>query len=122
MRELAQHFREVWALDFEFRQPDGEALTEVHCMVAHELLSGRKLRLWRDELDVPPFRIDDSTLFVVYMVAAEMSCFLALNWPLPRGARPLRRVLSGRRTGWSCRRVRVCWTRCRLYGLGGITE
>ena len=45
----------VWALDFEYRHPDGHPLPEhVRCMVARDLKGGRELRLWADELPARP--------------------------------------------------------------------
>src|SRR5256885_1258182 len=41
-------YREIWAVDFEFIAGAGENLDPV-CLVAWELRSGRKLRLWQDE-------------------------------------------------------------------------
>ena len=41
-------FAEIWAVDFEFGANPGENPEPV-CLVAWELSSGRKLRLWRDE-------------------------------------------------------------------------
>ena len=55
-------------------------------MVARELRSGRLLRLWRDELMAlrrPPFGVGADMLFVAYYASAELSCFLALGWPMP---------------------------------------
>jgi DNA polymerase family A len=76
-------YREVWALDFEFIAEPG-ALPVPVCMVARELVSGRLLRLWQDELpDRPPFPVDDQTLFVAYYASAEVGCFLSLGWPVP---------------------------------------
>ena len=77
-------FREVWVIDFEFRQPDGEPVEAVHCLVAKELRTGRTLRLWGDELgERPPFDVGLGSLVIAYMAAAEMHCFLALGWQLP---------------------------------------
>ena len=46
--------------------------------------SGQTYRLWRDQLgDQPPYRIDDKVLFVCFVGNAELSCHLALGWPLP---------------------------------------
>jgi hypothetical protein len=42
-------FAEVWLADFEFVAVDGENPDPV-CVVAHELRSGRKIRVWQDEL------------------------------------------------------------------------
>jgi DNA polymerase I len=81
----ASAFAEVWALDFEYRAPPG-CNPEVVCLVAHDVVGGRRLRLWGDELvrGKPPFRTDESALFVAYFASAEMGCFLSLGWPLPR--------------------------------------
>jgi hypothetical protein len=77
-------FRQVWAVDFEFIAGPGERPDPV-CMVAWELRSGRKLRLWRDQFGPrPPFPIDDEVLFVAYFASAELGCFRALGWPMPR--------------------------------------
>jgi len=78
-------FREVWLVDFEFSAPPGERPTAV-CLVAWELRSGAKLRVWQDELqgmDRPPYSVDKGALFVAYYASAEMGCHLALGWPLP---------------------------------------
>ena len=42
-------FREMWAVDFEFRAPPGHN-PEPLCMVAKELLSGHTIRQWQDAL------------------------------------------------------------------------
>jgi hypothetical protein len=78
------HFREAWALDFEFRQPAGER-PAVRCMTALGLHSGRALRLWLEGAAPPPCPFDTGpdALFVAFMATAEMGCFLSLNWPLP---------------------------------------
>ncbi len=78
-------FREIWTVDFEFRQVDGDK-PEPTCMVAREVRSGRLLRLWKDELLImqrPPFGTDASTLFVAYYASAELGCYRALGWPIP---------------------------------------
>ncbi len=78
-------FREVWLVDFEFSAPSGER-PRVVCLVALELGSGRKLRVWEDELlimDRPPYAIDSDSLFVAYYASAEVGCHLVLGWPLP---------------------------------------
>jgi len=78
-------FGEVWAVDFEFIAEDGERPDPV-CMVARELRSGRRQRLWRDDLRClsrAPFATDGGALFVAYFASAELGCFLALGWPMP---------------------------------------
>jgi DNA polymerase I-like protein with 3'-5' exonuclease and polymerase domains len=81
-REL-RDFKEIWFHDFEYQPVLGEHVIP-HCLVAHELRSGKRLRLWRDQLLFPPYRMDRDCLFVSYNAAAELSCHLSLTWPLPR--------------------------------------
>jgi DNA polymerase I len=81
--ELLSLFDEVWLHDFEFVSGPGER-PDVVCLAAHELRSGRTLRLWRDELGPdPPYRTDSKTLFVNFVANAECACHLALGWPRP---------------------------------------
>ncbi len=78
-------FREIWAADFEFRAPPGHT-PEPHCLVAKELISGRTVRLWQDELGAaakPPYGTGPDSLFVAYYASAEMGCHLALGWEIP---------------------------------------
>jgi hypothetical protein len=88
---VLDQFEEIVLVDFEFnngaRNPRGEGNRPyVVCFCAHELRSGRKFRLWRDQLvgmKAPPYRIDNRTLFVVYYASAELCCHLSLGWELP---------------------------------------
>lgn len=76
-------FAEVWVVDFEFSAKPGENPEPV-CLVAWELRSGRKVRLWRDEFGAtPPYPTGRHSLFVAYYASAEIGCHLALNWPVP---------------------------------------
>jgi len=78
-------FKEVWLVDFEFAVPSG-AVPEVRCLVALEYFSGRKIRLWSDEiakLNQLPYNIGKDALFVAYYASAEFNCHLALGWELP---------------------------------------
>ena len=78
-------FTSYWFVDFEFQQLAGECPSPI-CMVAHELFSGERIELFGDELTrraQPPYPVDASALFVVYSATAELSCHLALGWPLP---------------------------------------
>jgi DNA polymerase I len=66
LAELFALVAEIWCVDFEFIARPGE-LPDVVCLVAHELKSGRTLRLWRNQLRAtPPYRIDASALFVCF--------------------------------------------------------
>lgn len=79
-----RHFKQVWLVDFEFSAPDGERQTPV-CIVAREYFSNRLIRLFADELqDRPPFPTDENSLFIAFFASAEIGCFMALGWELPR--------------------------------------
>src|SRR5262249_16911570 len=76
-------FAEVWAVDFEFDAKPGESPEPV-CLVAWELRSNRKVRLWRHEFgSQPPYPTDTSSLSIAYYASAEIGCHLALGWPVP---------------------------------------
>ena len=52
--------------------------------MAHELRTGRTIRLWRDEMGPsPPYPLDEQVLFVAFFASAELGCHLALGWLLP---------------------------------------
>ncbi len=81
MKELP--FAEVWSVDFEFAVKDGERPDPV-CLVAYELKSGRKLRLWKDEFGpFPPYSVGPNSFFLAFYASAEIGCHLALGWPRP---------------------------------------
>jgi DNA polymerase-1 len=76
-------FREVVVVDFEFIATTGERPTPV-CLVAHELRSGRRFRVWQDRLgSAPPYATGPDVLFVSYYASAEMGCYRVLGWPMP---------------------------------------
>jgi DNA polymerase-1 len=76
-------FGEIWAVDFEFDAKPGENPEPV-CLVAWELRSGRRARLWRDEFgSEPPYPTGPDALFVAYYSSAEIGCHLTLRWPVP---------------------------------------
>jgi hypothetical protein len=55
-------------------------------MAALELRTGRRIRIWQDELyalEAPPFPIDETALYIAFFASAEFGCHLALGWPLP---------------------------------------
>ena len=76
-------FREVVLLDTEYIARDGERVVPV-CLVAHELRSGRRHRLFFNpgQRYVNPLPYNQ-TLYVAYAAHAEWSTFLALGWQLP---------------------------------------
>jgi hypothetical protein len=79
------NFRSVWQVDFEFMAPPGDPPVPI-CLVALELVTGQKLRIWQDELKhmaSPPYDIGPDSLFVAYYASAEIGCHLALGWPIP---------------------------------------
>lgn len=78
-------FREITCVDFEYGALPGERPSPV-CLVAHELKSGKRTRLWEDELQqqrTPPYPIDRDSLVVAYYASAEVACHLALGWDRP---------------------------------------
>lgn len=80
-----RRFGEIWLVDFEFQQRDGER-PEPICMVALEARSRVAIRLGQDELSrraKAPFSTGPDVLVVAYFATAEMNCFRALGWPLP---------------------------------------
>lgn len=80
-----ENFDEVWCVDAEYSAPTGCRPIPI-CVVARELLAGREMRLWQDDLAgmrAAPFRTDAGALFVSYAASAEFSVFHALGWPAP---------------------------------------
>ena len=76
-------FREVVAVDFEFGVTAGNRPDPV-CLVAHELRSGRRLRIWQDQFgSAPPYATGPDVLFVAYYASAELGCYRVLGWPMP---------------------------------------
>lgn len=79
-------FNEVVTVDFEFSAPPGEPPEPV-CMVAYELVSGRKHRVWQDELrslTEPPYPVGSDCLLIAYYASAEIGCHLALGFEPPQ--------------------------------------
>jgi hypothetical protein len=87
-------FREIWPVDTEFYPGPGLANGGVVgdpptplCLVALEMRSGRLIRLWQDELGpFPPYRLDNESLIVGYMLAAEFGFHVAKGWGEPANA------------------------------------
>ncbi len=54
------------------------------CLVAWELRTGHKIRLWHEQFEsLPPYLTNKDALFVAYYASAEVGCHIALNWPKP---------------------------------------
>jgi hypothetical protein len=76
-------FREVVIVDTEFVSTPGNRPIPV-CLVAHELRSGRRVRIWQDQFGpVPPYATGRDVLFVAYYASAELGCYRVLGWPMP---------------------------------------
>jgi DNA polymerase I len=76
-------FREVVVVDFEFTATTGERPVPV-CMVARELRSGRRFRVWQDQFGpAAPYATGPDVLVVAYYASAELGCYRVLNWPMP---------------------------------------
>jgi hypothetical protein len=53
-------------------------------MVAREVNSGRRFRIWQDQFGpTPPFATGPDVLFVAYYASAEVGSYRALGWPAP---------------------------------------
>jgi DNA polymerase I len=78
-------YTEVVAVDFEFMVTSGNRPIPV-CLVAHELRSGRRFRVWQDRFGpAPPYATGPDVLFVAYYASAELGCYRVLGWsPPPR--------------------------------------
>src|SRR6266481_1348287 len=76
-------FREVVTVDFEFTAITGERPIPI-CVVAHELRSGRRFRIFQDQLGTTaPYATGPDVLFVAYYASAELGCYRVLGWPMP---------------------------------------
>jgi SAM dependent carboxyl methyltransferase len=71
----------IWCVDFEYALPDGRPAP--HCVVAREMRTGRLIRKWKPLGDGPPYPVGSDALFVCYSAQAEISCHIALGWPIP---------------------------------------
>jgi hypothetical protein len=76
-------FREVVVVDFEYIATPGNRPIPV-CLVAHELRSGRRFRVWHDQFGpAPAYATGPDVLFVAYLASAELGCYRVLGWPMP---------------------------------------
>jgi DNA polymerase I len=76
-------YREIVLADFEFESRQGDRPVPI-CMLAWELRSGRRFRIWLDHVGpTPPYATGPDVLFVAYHASAELGCYRALGWPMP---------------------------------------
>ena len=119
---MLSQFNKVWLVDFEFSAPPGER-PRVLCLVAREYRTGQTIKLWEDDLrsmDRPPFSIDTASLYVAYYASAEISCHLALGWPLPKNLLDLFAEFRNNRNGLQVPCGFGLLGALAFYGLGGI--
>jgi DNA polymerase-1 len=79
-------FREIWDHDYEFRI-DGNHRPVPVALFAKEHRTGREISMRRAQLlacTKAPFDTGPNTLVTSYSIVAELSCFRALRWPMPR--------------------------------------
>jgi hypothetical protein len=76
-------FREVVVVDTEFTIVAGERPEPV-CLVAHELRSGRRFRIFEDQFgSAPPYATGPDALFVAFYASAELGVYRVLGWSRP---------------------------------------
>jgi DNA polymerase I len=76
-------FREVVVVDTEFTAITGERPVPV-CVVAHELRSGRRFRLFEGQFGPqPPYATGADALFVAFYASAELGVYRVLGWQMP---------------------------------------
>jgi hypothetical protein len=115
-------FSSVWAVDFEYTQPDGWRPSPI-CLVAIEANSGETIRLGPDqlrELKQAPFDVGPNSLMVAYYAAADAGCFLSLGWPRPANVLDLYAEYSCRTSGLPTPAGRGLLGALAHHGLGGI--
>ncbi len=86
---LMSKFKDIWAVDCEFRSREGNLPDKVVCIVAKELSSGTTKRWWEDELETIsnlPALFGKDSCVVAYGIHAELSCFKTLGWDYPENS------------------------------------
>jgi hypothetical protein len=79
-------FREVVVVDFEFTALPGERPDPV-CLVARELRSGRRFRIWLDGLGPGlrlPYATGTDVLLIAFYTSAELGCYRRVGQPMPQ--------------------------------------
>src|SRR5262249_5644010 len=76
-------FNEIWAVAFEFNAEPGNRPSPA-CMSARGLRSGRRRRIWANELGPhPPSTIARDSVTGASYAGAEFGCSRVLGWPMP---------------------------------------
>jgi DNA polymerase I len=113
-------FREVVAVDFEFIAVPGNRPIPI-CLAAHELRSGRRFCLWRDQFGpVPPYATGPDVLFVAYYASAELGCYRVLGWPMPQRILDLFTEFRARTNGLDTLAGNSLLGALAYFGLDGI--
>jgi DNA polymerase family A len=113
-------YAEIWAIDFEFGAESGENPEPV-CLVAWELRSGQKVKLWQDGFGAaPPYPTGPNALFVAYYASAEIGCHLALGWPVPERVLDLFTEFRNRTNGIPTGNGAGLLGALAFYGVDGI--
>lgn len=115
-------YRKIWCLDFEFQELPG-CRPHVHCVCAREIKSGQLVRIFRGGLTpgLIPFDLDPETdLVVAYYASAEIKCFKALEWPLPKNVLDLFTEVSRLTSGFLLPHGKGLLGAMSAFGLNGI--
>jgi hypothetical protein len=113
-------FREIVVADFEFIATVGNRPRPV-CLVAHELRSGRRFRVWQGQFgSAPPYATGTTVLFVAYYVSAELGCYWALGWPMPERILDLFTEFRARTNGLDTPAGNSLLGALAYFGLDGI--
>jgi len=113
-------FREVVAVDFEFIATAGNRPVPI-CFVAHELRSGRRFRVWQDQIGrAPPYATGTDVLFVAYYASAELGCYRVLGWSMPERILDLFTEFRARTNGLDTPAGNSLLGALAYFGLDGI--
>src|SRR5215831_2737718 len=113
-------FREVVVVDFEFIVTAGNRPIPV-CVVAHELRSGRCIRMWQDQFGpLPPYATGPDVLLVAYYASAELGCHRVLGWPMPQRILDLFTEFRARTNGLDTPAGNSLLGALAYFGLDGI--
>ena len=107
-------------MDFEFIATAGNRPIPI-CLVAHELRSGRRFRMWQDQFGpAPPYATGPDVLFVAYYASAELGCYRVLGWPMPERILDLFTEFRARTNGLDTPAGNSLLGALSYFGLDGI--